>query len=259
MTTTYVDRPYLSIVLPAFNESHRLPATLDEIRPYLQEHYPSHEVVVVNDGSNDRTSEIVREYSADWPQLRLLEQPRNIGKGAAVRRGCLEAEGQIIAFMDADLATPINEIPKMLAHFHNGSYSAVVGVRTYQENESKWRRIVGLSLQIIAHLIVFEKAVIDSQCGFKCFDRNVAHAVFALSRIDGGMFDVEIFYIMHRIGIEIYYQPVHWLNKAGSRINFLRCMVFDIFDLFTIRINGMLGRYRAVAPAKAAQRISTSP
>lgn len=237
-------RPALSVVLPAYNESHRLPETLRELRAYLPGPVPSYEVLVVDDGSTDSTAALVEEEARSWPELRLLRQPRNMGKGAAVRRGCLEASGNLVLFTDADLATPIEEIEAVLPHFHQRSYAAVVGVRTYQENESKWRRIIGLSLQILAHLVVFEKAVIDSQCGFKCFTREAAQALFSLSRVDGGMFDVELFFLMHRLGLPVYYQPVHWVNKAGSRINILKCMLLDPFDLVAIRLRAAFGRYR---------------
>jgi dolichyl-phosphate beta-glucosyltransferase len=96
---------------------------------------------------------------------------------------------------------------------------------------------------MLAHLIVFEKAVIDSQCGFKCFTRDAAQALFSLSRVNGGMFDVELFFLMHRLGMPIYYQPVHWANKAGSRINILRCMLFDPLDLIAIRFHAIVGAY----------------
>jgi dolichyl-phosphate beta-glucosyltransferase len=237
----------LSVVLPAYNESHRLPATLAAIRPYLDAHFREYEVIVVDDGSVDRTPEVVQGFQADWPKLSLLVQPHNQGKGAAVRRGCLAANCDLMLFMDADLATPIEEIEGMLPHLEHGSHGAVVGVRTYQEDESKWRRVLGLTLQMLAHLVVFEKAVVDSQCGFKCFTRIACREVFSRSRIAGGMFDVELFFIMHRLGIPVYYEPVHWKNKPGSTINLLRCMLFDPFDLIRIRVNGMLGRYEQAA------------
>ncbi len=231
------------MVLPAYNESHRLPETLASIRPYLDAHFREYEVIVVDDGSADRTPAVVRDLQADWPNLVLLVQPHNQGKGAAVRRGCLAAAYDLVLFMDADLATPIEEIEGLMPHLERGSHGAVVGVRTYQEDESKWRRVLGLTLQMMAHLIVFEKAVVDSQCGFKCFTRNACREIFARSRIDGGMFDVELFFIMHRLGIPVYYEPVHWKNKPGSTINILRCMLFDPIDLIRIRVSGMLGRY----------------
>jgi dolichyl-phosphate beta-glucosyltransferase len=247
-------RPMLSVVLPAYNESHRLPRTLSELRPYLDARFPKHEIVVVDDGSTDGTADIVREAARAWPQVRLLQQPRNMGKGAAVKRGVLESAGDLILFMDADHATPIAEMENFLPHLETGDYRAVVGVRTYQHDDSKWRRIMGLSLQILTHLIVFDRAVIDSQCGFKCFGADVGKRVFGLTRIKGGMFDVEIFVIMHKLGIRILYQPVHWTNKAGSRINFVRCMLLDPVDMAIIRLNAMLGRYSPPQPSAGAER-----
>ncbi len=245
----------LSVVLPAFNEAHRLPATLSEIRPYLDSRFQEYEVIVVDDGSTDETAALVHETARCWPNLRLIRQPRNLGKGAAVRRGCLAANCSVVLFMDADLATPIQEVESMLSHFEAGAYKAVVGVRTYQELESKWRRVIGLSLQLMAHLIVFEKAVVDSQCGFKCFSRDVAQQLFSRSRVDGGMFDIELFFIMHRLGIPVYYQPVHWVNKAGSRINILRCVLLDPLDLIAIRLRGATGVYAKESLKGRAQTV----
>jgi dolichyl-phosphate beta-glucosyltransferase len=241
---------FISVVLPAYNESHRLPATLREAREYLDSRFRRYEVVVVDDGSADATPRIVEQTALAWPQLRLLRQPKNLGKGAAVRRGCLDARGDLVLFTDADLATPLDEVEAMLPQFRAGLYKAVVGVRTYQENESKWRRVIGLSLQILAHVIVFEKAVVDSQCGFKCFSREVAQKLFGLSRVNGGMFDVELFFILHRLGIPVYYQPVHWANKAGSRINVLRCMLLDPVDLIKIRLRGASPKYKRMLSAQ---------
>jgi len=158
----------LSVVLPAFNETHRLPETLKALKAYLHEHFLRHEVIVVDDGSSDGTPDLVRQWQSHWPELKLLVQPHNMGKGAAVRRGMLAATCDLVMFTDADLATPMTELDHMLKYFRTGFNKAVVGVRTYQQDESKWRRILGLSLQIIAHLIVFEHAVVDSQCGLKC-------------------------------------------------------------------------------------------
>ncbi len=249
----------LSVVIPAFNETHRLPETLRVLREYLPKSFRDYEIVVVDDGSTDGTSELVRGLAGDWPELKILVQPRNMGKGAAVKRGVLAATKDLVLFTDADLATPIEEIEVMLPRFEENLHRAVVGVRTYQQDESKWRRILGLAAQIIAHLIVFDKAVIDSQCGFKCFGRDLAQDIFRRVRIDGGMFDAEIFAIMHRMGVDVYYQPVHWTNKPGSRINILRCMIFDIIDMCIIRKNLLLGYYdrQVASPILAPDQEST--
>ncbi|HEY7060519.1 MAG TPA: dolichyl-phosphate beta-glucosyltransferase [Chloroflexota bacterium] len=243
--TTNLEQPrphFLSVVVPAYNESHRLPRTLDEIKPYLDRRFPRHEVLVVDDGSRDGTPELVEERAArDWPTLRVLRQPRNLGKGAAVRRGCLEARGELVLFMDADHATPIEEIERFVDDIERHGCGAVVGVRTYQENESRWRRIVGLSAQILAHVIVFRKAVVDSQCAFKLFTRQTVQQIFPLCRVNGGMIDVELFYLLHLYDVPCYYEPVHWDNKEGSRINMVRCMLFDPVDMVKIRLRHAAG------------------
>ena len=238
-------RPYLSVVIPAFNESHRLPTTLDQIKPYLDSRFPEHEVIVVDDGSSDGTADLVQKRSMrDWPTLRVLRQPRNLGKGAAVRRGCLDASGELVLFMDADHAVPIQEVEHFITAIERNGSGMVAGVRTYQDQESKWRRIVGLSLQILAHLIVFRKAVVDSQCGFKLFRRATVERIFPLCRVDGGMIDVELFHLMHLWDVQCYFEAVHWTNKEGSRINFVRCMLLDPVDMIKIRIREYMGLYR---------------
>ncbi|MBI3273332.1 MAG: glycosyltransferase family 2 protein [Planctomycetes bacterium] len=235
--------PSLSVVLPAYNESHRLPRTLDEIRPFLDGRLSRYEVIVVDDGSTDGMAAVVEERARTWPALRLLRQPRNLGKGAAVRRGCLSAREELVLFMDADHATPIEEVLPMIGMLVASGYGAAVGCRTYQEDESKWRRIAGLGLQILAHLIVFKKAVVDSQCGFKVFTRDACKILFSRCRVDGGMIDVELFFLMHKLGVPCYYHPVHWHNKEGSRINILKCILFDPIDLAQVRMRDLRGGY----------------
>lgn len=235
----------LSVVIPAYNESKRIGRTLREIRAWLDEHFKGrYEVLVVEDGSRDRTAELVAEEAQRWPELRLLSQPRNIGKGASVRRGCLAARHDYVLFMDADHATPIDELRAFFPKLDEG-YDIVAGVRTFQESESRSRRILGLGLLILAHLIVFGKAVVDSQCGFKLFRRETCRRIFSRCRVNGGMIDVEMFHLAHRLDVPVWYAPVHWDNKAGSTINVLRCVLCDPFDLVGIRWRGMRSVYDA--------------
>lgn len=240
---------FLSVVIPAYNESHRLPQTLEEIQPYLVARFPQHEVIVVDDGSSDGTADLVEERAARaWPTLRVLRQPRNLGKGAALRRGCLEARGELVLFMDADHAVPIQELDRFVDDIELNGCGLVAGARTYQEQESRWRRIVGLSLQLLTHLIVFRHSVVDSQCGFKLFERETVQRIFPLCRVNGGMIDVELFHLMHLHGIQCYFEGVHWKNKKGSRISFFRCMIFDPVDMLKIRLRDALGVYRRPIP-----------
>lgn len=234
--------PDLSVVIPAYNEEHRLGQTLSACIAYLKDQALSVEIIVVDDGSRDRTPEIARAFAAEWPDLRVLVQERNRGKGAALRRGCLEARGRFVMFMDADHATQIDEIEQFLPLCQEG-YGMVAGVRTFQEGESRLRRIIGLGFLIFAHLFVFRKAVVDSQCGFKCFTREAAQTIFSLSRTNGGTIDVEIFYLAHKLEIPIYFVPVHWHNAPGSTINIWRCIIQDPIDMFNIRWRDFTGRY----------------
>jgi len=214
---------YLSVVIPAFNEIHRIEATLTAVQHYLEGRDYSYEVIVVDDGSRD---------------VRL---PSNQGKGAAVRTGCLEATGERVLFMDADHSTRIESLEDFLPHL-DGRFEVVTGVRTYQEGESRARRIVGLGFLMLAHLIVFRRAVVDSQCGFKCFTREAVQAIFPRTHINGGTIDVEIIYYAHRLDLPIYFQPVEWRNPPGSTISPLRCLVQDPIDMIRIRLRDIFDR-----------------
>ena len=237
------DGKTLSVVIPAYNESKRIVQTLHEIRAWLDEHFARrYEVLVVDDGSRDNTCEIVDREAKAWPELQLVRQPRNLGKGAAVRRGCLTAKNDFVLFMDADHATPIEELRAFFPKLEQG-FDMVVGVRTFQEDENTSRRIMGFGLLILAHLLVFKKAVVDSQCGFKIFRRDICQKLFSRCRINGGMIDVELFHIAHRQGVHIWFAPVYWNNKEGSTINVLRCVINDPFDLLFIRWRGTRGVY----------------
>ena len=207
----------LSVVIPTFNESHRLPRTIREIYPYLAERHPQHEIVVVDDNSPDHTAEIVRGMTAEIPTVRVMVQPYRLGKGAALRRGCLDARGEHVLFMDADHATPIQEVEGMFVQLKESGEEVAAGVRTYQEHESRARRVIGLCAQLFAHLVVYRKAVVDSQCGFKLFTRSAVQRVFPFCRVNGGMIDCELFSLLHAMDIPCRYYAVHWDNKADSR------------------------------------------
>ncbi len=244
-----MDKPFsnspiaLSIVIPTYNEIARLPRTLNEVVPFLNEHFALFEILIVDDNSPDGTGAYGVQMSAQDSRIKVLSQPKRLGKGAAVRRGCLAAGGAHVLFMDADHATPIQEVVRFLQIVSDQTVDAVVGVRTYQEAENKWRRILGMITQILSHLLVFEKAVFDSQCGFKLFTRSAAQKIFPLCRVNGGMIDVEIFYIIHRLNLSCIYQPVHWINKAGTRINIIKCIFLDTIELFKIRLRRMTNIY----------------
>ncbi len=241
--------PLVSIVIPTFREAKRLPQTLQEICAYLQSRFPRHEVLIVDDPTGDGTDDLLARIAVDWPNLRSIKQPRRLGKGAAVRRGCMEAAGDLVLFMDADHATPIHEMEKLLECIEEFHCDVVAGIRTYQENESKSRRLIGLVAQLLAHLIVFKKAVVDSQCGFKLFTKDAVQRLFPLCRTDGGMLDVELFFLIHSLNLSCRYCPVHWANKDGSVISVWKCMLSDPIDMLKIRVGGIIGRYSKPVPS----------
>lgn len=234
----------LSIVIPAFNEAKRLPQTLHEIRPYLDSKGWDYEILVVDDGSQDRTVEICRGQANQWKQLRCLSGFGHHGKGACVKRGALEACGENVLIMDADHATPVDALDFFMPLLKN--HEAVVGVRAFcgQEGASgKGRRIIGLIQQLMAHLIVYKNSVADSQCGFKLFSRKAAQFIFSRLQICGGMYDVEIFLIAQKHKIPVFSQPVRWVNKEGSTINIPRCAFLDPWSLVAIRFFELFGKY----------------
>lgn len=237
--------PTLSVVIPTFKEGHRLPRTLDEIRPWLENQKNSYEILIMDGGSPDSTVQFCKELSKTWPQLKIYEESSRKGKGHSVRRGCLLAKGDYVLVMDADHPTPIETLADMIPFLQN--YDMVVGVRTFcgEEGASGWgRRVIGLAQQLLAHLIVFRVSVADSQCGFKLFSRRAIENIFQRARIDSGMYDVELFCIAHLQKLRIFSLPVKWTNKEGSVINIWRCVFQDPMSLFHIRLNAILGRYQ---------------
>jgi dolichyl-phosphate beta-glucosyltransferase len=234
----------LSIVIPAYKERKRLPTTFSEMRLWLDRQGISYEVVVVADPSPDETVAYCLETGKTWPNLRCFEQKKRFGKGAAVRRGCLEAKGKNILITDADHSTPIDTLALFLPFMTE--YDMVVGVRTFSgdgESSSIFRRIVGLTQQLLAHILVFRKSVADSQCGFKLLSRSSAREIFSRACIAGGMFDVELFFIAHKRDYRIFSKPVKWVHKSGSTINVGLCMLTDPLSLVWIRVMDVFRHY----------------
>jgi len=238
---------YLSIVIPAYNEEKRIGSAIDRIVLFLKGINYEYEIVVVDDGSRDGTVSIVEEYAKRDPRIRLLRNDKNRGKGYTVRRGMLEAKGALILFTDADLAVPIEELPKFIDACEGGADIAI-GDRYLEESrigrdQPLYRRIIGHIGGLCVRTLIL-KAPPDTQCGFKCLRRDAARTLFSLMKINGGMFDVELIYLARKFGYKIKQIPVAWSHCQGSNISIAKCLVRDPLSLLSIRINDLLGRYR---------------
>ncbi|MDR3254846.1 MAG: glycosyltransferase [Synergistaceae bacterium] len=237
---------FLSVIIPTYKEAGRLPRTLNEILPYLRQNFDKFEILIVDDPANDNTADVTEALGIS--ELKVIRQPFRMGKGAAVRRGLLAGQGDFLLFMDADHATPIEELGQMFHLLRTGNYTWASGVRTYQENEDYWRRLIGISLILLAHIIVFKKAVVDSQCGFKLFSRAACRELIPYCRVDGGMIDVEIFHLSHIRKQKCLYFPVHWENKDNSVISVWRCMLKDPLDMLKISLRSRFKIYSKPLP-----------
>ena len=212
----------LSIIIPAYNEASRLPNTLEKIVLYLREKGASFELIVVDDGSKDNTAEIVLQTSKQYPETRLVRSERNYGKGYAVRKGVLEAEGEYILFTDSDLSTPITELPSLWHALTEEGFDIAIGSRGVPEAhilvcQPWYRSIFGQFYPFFVHLLVMNDFC-DTQCGFKLFRRNAAYRLFSLLKTKGFSFDVEILLRAKTSGYRVKEVPVVWSNSRESKV-----------------------------------------
>jgi glycosyltransferase involved in cell wall biosynthesis len=216
-------QPYLSIIIPAYNEAERIPAALLAMDKQLSTVDYSYEILVVNDGSTDDTAVIVEGMTKMVKNLRLVNVKNNQGKGGTVRQGMLVATGRVRLFTDADNSTSIDHFEKMMPFFKDG-YGVVIGSRSVRgakldPPEPLYRQIIGKGLNLIVQLLLLP-GIWDTQCGFKAYTDEAAQKIFALSRINGWAFDVETLALGRRLGYKIKEIPVHWVDDARSHIKF---------------------------------------
>lgn len=215
------NNPYLSVVIPAYNEVKRLPETLIDIDAKLARVKHSYEILVVNDGSTDGTGEMVKRFSHVIKNLRLIDNEKNKGKGAVVKQGMLEARGNYRLFMDADNSTTVDQFENMTPSFKEG-YDVVIGSRDVPGAELHpaqpfYKRILGNAGNIFIQVLLL-RGIWDTQCGFKCFTKTAAEKIFPLQKINGWGFDVEILTLSKALGYRTKEIPVVWVNDLRSTV-----------------------------------------
>lgn len=236
---------FLSIIIPAHNEEHRLPATLKTVDAFLAKQGYTSEVLVVENGSQDLTAVVTEAFAADHPRVRLIRETAR-GKGLAVRRGMLEATGEYRFICDADLSMPIQEVSKFLPPQLDG-YGVAIGSReapgARRFNEPAYRHLMG---RVFSNLVkVFAMPGFeDTQCGFKCFRGEVAADVFGVQKLNGMSFDVEVLYIARKRGYRIVEVPIDWYYQAESRVRLIEDSLKMFLDILTIRRNWYGGKYQ---------------
>ena len=238
--------PNYSIVIPAFNESARIGATLESILDTVRGHNWNAEVLVVNDGSTDNTTAIVEDFAATHPFLRVIHNPSNRGKGYSVRNGMLQATGSIVMFTDADLSSPMEEAERLFAAIRDGADIAI-GSRWLESKRQTlkqplYRRFFGRCFNAVTRMVM-RLPFADTQCGFKAFTRDAAQTVFQLQRIERWGFDPEILFIALKRGYSIREVAVTWGHDERSRISYLRDGIKMLEELFYIRWNALTGVY----------------
>jgi dolichyl-phosphate beta-glucosyltransferase len=243
--------PAFSVVIPAFNEAVRIGDTLRATICYLETASPQSELIVVDDGSSDATANVAREVFAGETRLptRLLENFPNRGKGAAVREGLLTAARSIAVFFDADLSTPIDELPKIVESVARGEVDVAFGSRALDRkligNRQPWRReqagrVYNLLVRLATGLPFW-----DTQCGFKAFAMERSRPIIAASKINGFGFDVELLFLAQTAGLRLREIPVRWNHFEGSKVHFFHDSLRMLRDVMSLRAHLHAGEYDA--------------
>jgi dolichyl-phosphate beta-glucosyltransferase len=236
--------PFLSIIIPAHNEELRLPRTLRQVFAFLDKQpYPA-EIIVIENGSSDRTLELARGFASEHPNLVVLREEK-AGKGNALRRGVLEAHGEYRFICDADLSMPIEEVSKFLPPNLTG-IDVIIASReapgAVRYNEPPYRHWGGRAINLVIRLLILP-GLRDTQCGFKCFRAEAAQKLFEQQILAGWSFDIEILYLARRKRMSIAEVPVQWYFDSDSKVSAIRDALRMIGDIFRIHIHALRGRY----------------
>jgi len=252
-----------SIVIPAYNEGARLGATLERVLGYLREQgwNAEVEVIVVNDGSRDNTADLVRGFAEKNPVVRLVENPGNRGKGYSVRNGMLNALGEVVVFSDADLSSPIEELPKLLAALASGADIAIgsrwLRAELQTRRQSLHRQLFGRVFNWLLRIILGLQFK-DTQCGFKAFTRLAAQTILPLQRIERWGFDPEILFLARKFGFRVEEVPVLWGHSGDTRIHPVVDGARMFWEMLRIRWYDLTGKYDAGSTV-GTQAIKTLP
>ncbi len=237
--------PYLSIIIPAYNEEDRLPRTLPQVVHFIEARSYGVEVIIVNNNSQDKTRQIADELAAEKSYIHVLDEPTQ-GKGAAVRTGILAGKGEYLFIADADLSMPISEVAKFLPP-QIEPYDVAIGSREIEGakrfDEPHYRHLMGRVFNMIVRVLAVP-GFQDTQAGFKCFHRDHVRDILERQTIDGWAFDVEFLFIAQQLGQKIVEVPINWHYRPNSRISPLQDSYNMLVEVWGIRQKGKRGEYK---------------
>lgn len=254
-----MSQPPLSVVVPAFNEARRLTDNLLTLLHYLENYRPAAELIVVDDGSTDGTARVAEEFFAQRPEVtaRVLRFAENRGKGHAVRAGLLAAQAPIALFSDADLSTPMTELPKIVEPIEAGAYDIVLGSRALDRSlighRQPWRREQGGKVFNAIVRLMTGLPFSDTQCGFKAFRMEAARPIVERAQIDGFGFDVELLFLAHRAGLRLLEVPVRWDHNEGSKVHIGRDSLRMFAEVVSLRTRVARGTQSASSAAEMSR------
>ncbi|MBL6966789.1 MAG: glycosyltransferase family 2 protein [Anaerolineales bacterium] len=243
---TILPNPLLSIIIPAHNEEHRLPQTLEQVFAFLQAQDYSAEVIIVENGSHDHTFEIAQSYAQQYANCRVLQE-QTPGKGLAVKKGMLAARGEYRFMCDADLSMPIVEVNRFIPPQLNDFEIAIASREApgaVRYNEPEYRHLGGRAINLIIRLLALP-SLNDTQCGFKCFRAPVAEDIFNYQTLTGWAFDIELLYIARRRGYRMCEIPIPWYFNPDTKLSPIWDALRMVLDIFAIHRNALQGRYNA--------------
>jgi glycosyltransferase involved in cell wall biosynthesis len=250
-----------SVVIPAYNEGSRLRPTLDKVLSYIAQRGCDAEVIVVNDGSRDNTADIVRELAQSHAALRLVENPGNRGKGYSVRNGMLHAQGRIVIFSDADLSSPIEEVPRLLEAISQGADIAIgsrwLKAELQTQRQPLHRQLFGRIFNVLLRLTLGLQFA-DTQCGFKAFRRRAVQTIFPLQKIERWGFDPEVLFLARKFGFTVQEVPVEWGHSGETRIHPIVDGSRMFMEMLRVRWYDLTGKYQQTPPP-IAQAAKTLP